>query len=56
LVSSRINRKVLFTYWLLDEIAIIQPHDARVAAEEFQAWTLKVRDNRTATHHALVRQ
>jgi hypothetical protein len=45
-----INRAVLFTdgakyvadqagaYWLLDEIAIIQPHSARVAAEEFQVW------------------
>ena len=56
-----INRDVLFTdgakyvadqggaYWLLDEIAIIQPYDARVAAEEFQVWTLKVRDDRTAT-------
>jgi len=49
-----INPKVLFTdgakfvaeqagaYWLLDEIAIIQPHDKRVAAEEFQVWTLTV--------------
>ena len=56
-----INRKVLFTdgakyvadcggaYWLLDEIALIQPYDKRVAAEEFQVWTLKVRDDRTAT-------
>jgi hypothetical protein len=35
-------------YWLLDEIAIIQPYDARVAAEEFQVWTLKVREDRTA--------
>jgi hypothetical protein len=49
-----INRAVLFTdgakyvadqagaYWLLDEIAIIQPHDKRVAAEEFQVWKLAV--------------
>ncbi|WP_158920892.1 DUF6876 family protein [Acidisphaera sp. S103] len=56
-----INRKVTFTdgakyvadqagaYWLLDEIAIIQPHDKAVAAEEFQVWTLKVRENHTAT-------
>ena len=41
-----INRNVLFTdgakyvadhagaYWLLDEIAIIQPHDKRIAVEE----------------------
>ena len=56
-----INRKVLFTdgakyvadhggaYWLLDEIALIQPYDVRVTAEEFQAWTLKVRPDTTAT-------
>jgi hypothetical protein len=56
-----INRNILFTdganfladqagaYWLLDEIAIIQPHDARVAAEEFQVWKLTVRSDRTAT-------
>ena len=48
-----LNRKVVFTdgakhvadhggaYWLLDEIALIQPYDKRVAAEEFQVWTLK---------------
>jgi hypothetical protein len=56
-----INRKVLFTdgvkyvadqggaYWLLDEIALIQPYDRRVAAEEFQVWTLSVRPDRSAT-------
>ena len=56
-----LNRKVLFTdgakyvadhggyYWLLDEIALIQPFDARVAAEEFQVWVLKVRPDHTAT-------
>jgi hypothetical protein len=56
-----INRKVVYTegarhvaevggaYWLLDEIALIQPHDARVAAEEFQVWKLTVHPNRTAT-------
>ena len=56
-----INRKVVYTegalyvaeaggaYWLLDEIALIQPYDARVATEEFQVWTLTVRPNRTAT-------
>ena len=56
-----INRKVLFTdgakyvadtagaYWLLDEIALIQPYDRRVAAEEFQFWKLTVRPNHTAT-------
>jgi hypothetical protein len=55
-----INRSVLFTdgakyvadtagaYWLLDEIALIQPYDKRVAAEEFQVWKLVVRPDRTA--------
>jgi len=55
-----INRKVVFTegahhvaeaggaFWLLDEIALIQPYDARVAAEGFQVWTLTVRPDRTA--------
>jgi hypothetical protein len=54
-----INRKVLFTdgakfvadqagaYWLLDEISIIQPHDKRVAAEEFQVWKLAVNADQT---------
>ena len=56
-----INRKVIFTdgakfvaaqagaYWLLDEIAIIQPHDMRVAAEEFQVWNLAVNADQSAT-------
>jgi hypothetical protein len=56
-----LNRKVVFTegahhvaeaggaFWLLDEIALIQPYDARVAAEEFQVWKLTVRPDRTAT-------
>lgn len=56
-----INRNVLFTdgakhvadeggaYWLLDTIAICQKSEARVAAEEFQVWTLTVRPDRTAT-------
>jgi hypothetical protein len=56
-----INRNVLFTdgakyvadtagaYWLLDEIALIQPYDKRVADEEFQFWKLVVRPDRTAT-------
>jgi len=47
-----INRNVLYTdgaqhvaehggaYWLLDEIAIIQPYNKAVAAEEFQVWSL----------------
>ena len=32
-------------YWLLDEIAIAQRYDPRVAAEEFQVWKLEVSDN-----------
>jgi hypothetical protein len=56
-----INRNVLFTdgakyvadeggaYWLLDAIAICQQHEKRVADEEFQVWTLKVREDRTAS-------
>jgi hypothetical protein len=56
-----INRKVLFTdgakyvadtagaYWLLDEIALAQRYDKRVAAEEFQVWKLAVRLDHTAT-------
>jgi len=56
-----INRNVLYTdgaqflaerggaYWLLDEIAIIQPYNKRVAAEEFQVWKLTVRSDRSAT-------
>jgi len=56
-----LNRKVVFTegahhvaeaggaFWLLDQIALIQPYDARISAEEFQVWTLTVRPDRTAT-------
>lgn len=56
-----LNRKVTFTdgakhvadaggaYWLLDEIALIQPHDKAVAAEEFQVWKLTVCADQTAT-------
>ena len=56
-----INRNVLYTdgaqhvaehggaYWLLDEIAIIQPYNKAVGAEEFQVWKLAVRPDRTAT-------
>jgi len=29
-------------YWLLDEIALAQRHDKRVAGEEFQFWKLAV--------------
>jgi hypothetical protein len=34
--------------WLLDEIALAQRYTKRVAGEEFQVWTLKVKDDRTA--------
>jgi len=56
-----INRNVLYTdgaqhvaehggaYWLLDEIAIAQLYNKRVATEEFQSWKLTVRPDRTAT-------
>jgi uncharacterized protein DUF6876 len=56
-----LNRKILYTdgaqyvaehggaYWLLDEIALIQPHGTTVAAEGFQVWKLAVRPDRTAT-------
>ena len=56
-----INRNVLFTdgakyvadqagaYWLLDEIAIFQPYDKHVAAEEFQVWKLAVKPDNSAT-------
>jgi hypothetical protein len=36
-------------YWLLDEIALIQPYDPRVAAAEFQVRKLVVRPDSTAT-------
>ena len=36
-------------YWLLDEIALAQRGNSRVAAEEFQAWKLTVKPDRTAT-------
>jgi hypothetical protein len=56
-----LNRSILFTdgakhiadeggaYWLLDCIALAQLTEKRVAAEEFQAWKLAVRPDRTAT-------
>jgi len=56
-----INRNVLFTdgakhvadkggaYWLLDAIAIAQLYEKAVTGEEFQVWTLKVNENRTAS-------
>ena len=36
-------------YWLLDEIALAQRYEKSVMAEEFQVWTLKVKDDCTAT-------
>ena len=36
-------------YWLLDEIALAQRGNSRVAAEEFQVWKLTVKPDRTAT-------
>ena len=36
-------------YWLLDEIALIQPYEKAVAAQEFQVWRLTVRPDHTAT-------
>jgi hypothetical protein len=56
-----LNPRVLFTdgakyvadqagaYWLLDTIALCQRYEKRVAAETFQVWTLKVREDRTAS-------
>jgi len=56
-----VNRKVLCTdgakyvadeggaYWLLDAIAITQLYEKGVACEGFQIWTLKVKDDRTAS-------
>jgi hypothetical protein len=56
-----INRNVYYTdgaqhvaehggaYWLLDEIAIIQPYNKAVAGEEFQVWKLTVHPDRSAT-------
>ena len=52
-------REILFTdgakyvadpggaYWLIDEIAIAQRFEKRVAAEEFQVWKLTVNPDRT---------
>jgi hypothetical protein len=56
-----INRAVSFTdgakyvadtagaYWLLDEIAIIQPYNKQIAGEVFQVWKLLVHADQTAT-------
>jgi len=54
-------RKVLFTegvkyvadtagaYWLIDEVALAQQFNKRVAREEFQTWKLTVKANHHAT-------
>jgi hypothetical protein len=56
-----LNRAVLFTdgakhvadaggaYWLLDEIALMQRYDRKVAGTEFQVWKLAVKPDHTAT-------
>src|ERR1700733_9255914 len=36
-------------YWLLDEIALAQRYEKRVAGEEFQLWKLTVKEDHTAT-------
>ena len=36
-------------YWLLDEIALAQKFEARVAVEPFQLWTLEVYPDESAT-------
>jgi hypothetical protein len=54
-----LNRNVLFTdgakyvadeggaYWLLDEIALAQRHEKRVARQPFQVWKLTVNPDHT---------
>ena len=56
-----LNRNVTFTdgakyladtagaYWLLDAIALAQPYEKAVAAEDFQFWILRVAPDRSAT-------
>jgi hypothetical protein len=56
-----LNRKVVFTegahhvaeaggaFWLLDEIALVQPFEPQLAREEYQVWKLTVRPDRSAT-------
>jgi hypothetical protein len=36
-------------YWLLDEIALAQAFEKRVASEEFQLWKLTVKSDHTAS-------
>jgi hypothetical protein len=35
-------------YWLIDEIALAQEFDDRLAAKPFQVWTLAVKENSSA--------
>lgn len=54
------NRRCVFTegvhylaerahcYWLIDAILLVQPHEPRLKAEDFQVWTLTVREDRSA--------
>jgi hypothetical protein len=56
-----LNRALLYTdgaqflaeragaYWLLDEIALAQRFNRKVAAEGFQLWRLRVKEDATAT-------
>jgi hypothetical protein len=56
-----LNRNILFTdgakyvadeggaYWLLDEIALAQRYEKRVARQPFQVWKLAVNADRTGT-------
>ncbi|TXI24151.1 MAG: hypothetical protein E6Q61_05460 [Nitrosomonas sp.] len=55
-----LNRSILYTdgvqylaeqggaYWLLDSIVLAQAHNKKVAAQEFQVWTLAVKPDQTA--------
>jgi hypothetical protein len=36
-------------YWLIDEIALIQPYEEAIGATEFQVWHLVVREDRSTT-------
>lgn len=36
-------------YWLLDEIALLQKYQPEIAAENFQLWKLRVKEDRSAT-------
>ena len=49
IVDSCRAAKRLGQYWLLDEIALAQRYQKKIATEEFQLWKLTVKANRTAT-------